>query len=71
MKTTFERYIDANNALVKCYQAVSFDKYQGLSASDKDALCLTERESVRSFLVSNQVGFANLLKERLAAAGQK
>jgi hypothetical protein len=71
MKTAFEKFIEANNALQKCYAATPVDKWRALSASEQGALCQDERESVRGFLVNNQVGFANLLKERLEAAGHK
>ena len=69
MKTTFERYIEANNALSKCYQATPVDKWRQLSATEQNSLCLAERESVNGFLVNNQVGFANIIKERLENAG--
>lgn len=71
MKTAFERYIEANNALTKCYQAVSFDTYKALAAPQQNELCKAERDAVQGFLKSNQVAFANLLQERLAAAGHK
>lgn len=71
MKTAFERYIEANNNLSKCYEAVPFDKWSGFSAQQKEDLCRAERETVRSFLTTNQVGFANLIKERLEAAGHQ
>ena len=69
MKTTFERFIEANNALSKCYQATPVDKWRQLSATEQNSLCLAERESVNGFLVNNQVGFANIIKERLENAG--
>ncbi len=67
MKTAFEKFIEANNALSKCYQATPVDKWRQLSHADQDALCHAEKVAVQSFLVNNQVGFANILKERLAA----
>ena len=70
MKTTFERFIEANNALSKCYQATPVDKWRQLSATEQNSLCLAERESVNGFLVNNQVGFANIIKERLENAGK-
>lgn len=67
MKTAFEMYIEANNALSKCYQATPVDNWRQLSHADQDALCHAEKVAVQSFLVNNQVGFANLLKERIAS----
>ncbi len=69
MKTAFERYIEANNALSKCFEAVSVDQYNKLSAAQQEGLCKAEKQAVTSFLTTNQVGFANLVKERLQHAG--
>ena len=43
MKTTFETFIEANNALAKCYQATPVDKWRQLSASEQSSLCQAER----------------------------
>ena len=70
MKTTFESFIEANNALTKCYHATPVDKWRQLSASEQSSLCRAERETVSGFLTTNQVGFANLIKERLELTGK-
>ena len=70
MKTTFERFIEANNALSQCYQATPVDKWRQLSATEQSSLCLAERNAVNGFLSSNQVTFANIIKERLELAGK-
>ena len=69
MKTAYERYIEANNNLAKCYGATSADQWKQLSAAQQEGLCKTERDAVANFLSSNQVSFANIIKERLQAAG--
>ena len=69
MKTAYERYIEANNNLAKCYGATSADQWKQLSASQQEGLCKAERDAVTSFLNSNQVNFANIIKERLQATG--
>ena len=71
MKTAFERFIEANNALSKCYEATPVDKWRQLSHADQDALCHAEKVAVQSFFQNNQVGFSNLIKERLAATSHK
>ena len=53
MKTAFERYIEANNALAKCYQGTSIDQWKALSAAQQESLCKNERDAVTSFLNSN------------------
>jgi len=69
MKTAFERYIEANNTLTKCYEGVSFDTYKALAAPQQAEICKTERDTVQGFLKSNQIAFANIIQERLASAG--
>jgi hypothetical protein len=71
MKTTLEMFIEANLALTKCYEAVPLEKYNGFSAAQKADLCRSEREAVSGFLNSGKIGMANLIKERLASAGQQ
>ena len=71
MKTTYQQYIEANQSLTKCFEAVSFEQYSAFSAAQKDGLCKAEREAVSSILSSGKVGFANLIKERLEAAGHQ
>jgi hypothetical protein len=39
MKTTFEQFISANNALTKCFEAVPFETYKGYTQAQKDGLC--------------------------------
>ena len=68
MKTTYERWIEANHNLIKCFESVSQDQWNGYSAAEQNSLCEPERKVVQTFLVNNQVGFANLLKERLQIA---
>lgn len=67
MKTTYEKFIEANNKLVKCFEAVSVERFQKLSHPEQDTLCHSERESVKAFLVKNEVSIANLVRERLEA----
>ena len=71
MKTSFEKFIEANANLSKCFEAVPFDKYSTFTAEQKNTLCRTESDAVRAFLNNGQVGFANMIKERLEAAAHK
>ncbi len=68
MKTSYEKFIDANNKLAKCFEAVSVDKWNKMSAGDQGSLCKKEREDVSGYLKNNQVSFAGLIKERLSTA---
>ena len=71
MKTAFERYIEANNALAQCYQGTSVDQWKQLSASQQQSLCKAEKNTVVEFLNANQVSFANIIKERLQATAHQ
>ena len=42
-----------------------------MTSVEQDKLCFKEKEAVKSFLVSNQIGFANLIQERLAIINQQ
>ncbi len=71
MKTSYQQFIEANNNLTKCFESVSFEQYSAYSQAQKDGLCKAERQAVSSFLSGGQIGFANLIKERLEAAGHQ
>jgi uncharacterized protein YbcC (UPF0753/DUF2309 family) len=70
MKTTYEKFIEANNKLSKCFEGVNQERWNKLSANDQNKVCHSEKEAVRSFFLTNQVGFANLLNERIAIVNQ-
>ena len=69
MKTTYEKWIEANHKLNKCFESVAADRFKKLAQAEAEALCATERAAVASFLQNNSLTFPNLLKERLAAVG--
>ena len=69
MKTTYERFIEANNRLAKCYEGTPMDKWNKLSTAAQDALCIKESNEVAEILRNNQVDFKHLLQERLQAMG--
>lgn len=61
MKTSYERFIEANNSLVKCFESVSADKWKQLSTQEQSGLCADERQTVQTFFNENSIGFKNLL----------
>ena len=65
MKTTYERFIEANHRLIQCFEGIPVDRYNSMSVDEQNGLCQRERDTVAGFLTNNQVGFANILKERL------
>ena len=70
MKTTYERWLEANSRLTKCFDSVSNEQYNALSQNEQNQLCHNERQEVTNFLTTNQITFANLLKERLDIVNQ-
>eukprot|EP00347_Sterkiella_histriomuscorum_P000828 403374361 len=65
MKTAYERFIEANDKLFKCYESVNHEQWKSLSQAEQGLLCHTEKEQVQQFLTNNSLGFANLLKDRI------
>ena len=67
MKTTYEKWIEANTKLFACFEGTSQASWEKLAPKEQESLCFAEKEAVSSFLKENQVGFANILKERIHA----
>jgi len=64
-KPAFQEFVEANQALLNCYNAVSHADYQKLNESQREGLCLAQREKVKSILTSNQLVMSNLVAERV------
>ena len=71
MSTNYEQFIAANQALLDCFAQVPADKYSALSKSDQQAVCRSEADAVRSFLLNDSVNFKNILAERIRAFDQQ
>lgn len=69
MKTTYEKWIEANHKLNKCFEAIPADRFKKLAQAEADVLCATEKAAVVAFLKNNSITFPHLLKERMAAVG--
>ena len=70
MKTTYEKWIEANHKLNKCFESVSMDKFKTMSDSEQKTLCKSEKDAVANFLTNNSIGFKQLLQERIDALNQ-
>ena len=64
-KTPFQEFVEANQALLACYNEVSPADYQKLNDSQRDSMCSIHREKVREILRSNQLTMSNLVRERV------
>jgi hypothetical protein len=67
MTSTYEQFIAANYALMACYEKVSTEQSQAMSAHDLDQLCKTEQSAVTNFLKNDSITFKQLAAARLHA----
>ena len=64
-KPAFQEFVEANTALLDCYNATNLDDYKKLNDGQKEGLCMQQRERVREILRGNQLVMSNLIKERI------
>jgi hypothetical protein len=64
-KPAFQEFVEANQALLACYNAVSVDDYKKLSESARENLCSQPKEKLREIMRGNQLVMSNLIKERV------
>jgi hypothetical protein len=64
-KPAFQEFVEANQALLSCYNAVSPADYQKLNEGQQEALCSSQREKVRDILRSNSLVMSNLVRQRV------
>lgn len=64
-KPAFQEFVEANQALLNCYNAVSLEDFKKLGESQKESLCAAHKEKVRDILRSNNLTMGNLVKERV------
>lgn len=52
-KPAFQEFVEANQALLACYNAVSVDDYKKLSESARENLCSQPKEKLRDIMRGN------------------
>ena len=65
--STYQRFIQAKEAIFKCMESMTTEQYQSLGASAQETVCRSEGEKVASFLQNDSVHFKALLDESIAA----
>ena len=65
-KPILQEFVEANMALIECYNKVSVDEYKKMSASAQGGLCATHKNKVKAILESNQMTMSRLLQDRIA-----
>jgi len=64
-KPAFQEFVEANQALLSCYNAVSLDDYKKMGEGQRDGLCGAQKEQIRELLRSNNLAMSNLVRERV------
>ena len=65
-KPVFQKFIEANAALLDCYATIGKDNMSSMSISQLDTQCTSERERIRSILNSNEMSMTQVVKDRVA-----
>ena len=65
-KPVFQKFIEANSALLDCYAAIGKDNMSGMSIAQLDTHCSGERERIRSILSNNEMTMTQVVKDRVA-----
>ena len=60
-KPVFQQFVEANQALLNCYNAVTEETYK----KQGESVCSSQREQVKDILRSNGLVMSNLVRERV------
>ena len=60
-KPVFQEFVEANQALINCYNGVSADD----SKKQGESVCGSQRDRVKDILRSNQLVMSTLVRERI------
>ena len=62
---TYERFIEANNALRECFTNQKPTSYEALTPFEKEQVCKSERDSTLEFITNGSLTFKSLVQERI------
>ena len=65
-KPVYQRFMEANAALLDCYAAIPKDNLKGMNIGQLDTHCTGERETIRRILHSNEMTMTQVVKDRVA-----
>ena len=63
-KPIFQQFVEANEAMIACYEAVDHTQYTGANISKASGVCVKEKSKVMDILNSNQMTMTQLIKDR-------
>jgi len=52
-KSAFQQFVEANEALLECYDNVDMDQYKGQPLAKSASVCNSQKEKVKELLRSN------------------
>lgn len=64
-KPVFQRFIEANEALLDCFAAVPKESLAEMNAGQLDSHCTAERAAIRRILDSNEMTMTQVVKDRV------
>ena len=63
-KPVFQRFVEANTALLDCYGKISKDSLDKMSEAEMDSKCGAQKAQIRSILESNEMTMTQIVKDR-------
>ena len=65
-KSIFQQFVEANESLIECYEAVDVDQYKGQPAGKSLGLCIKEKSKLQDIVKSNEMNMTRVVQERIA-----
>ena len=65
-KSIFQQFVEANESLIECYEAVDLDQYKGQPAGKSAGLCIKEKSKLQDIVKSNEMNMTRVVQERIA-----
>eukprot|EP00351_Strombidinopsis_sp_SopsisLIS2011_P001829 CAMPEP_0116878664 /NCGR_PEP_ID=MMETSP0463-20121206/10415_1 /TAXON_ID=181622 /ORGANISM="Strombidinopsis sp, Strain SopsisLIS2011" /LENGTH=93 /DNA_ID=CAMNT_0004527113 /DNA_START=46 /DNA_END=327 /DNA_ORIENTATION=- len=58
-------FIEANEALLACYQEVNLEEYNKMSVGQQNQICIEPKKVLRNILAKNQMTMSIVVKDRV------
>ena len=65
-KSIFQQFVEANQALIECYNEVDQEPFKGDSSKAASNVCVSQKCKVQDILRSNELNMTRVLTERIA-----
>ena len=64
-KPTGLQFVEANQALLSCYQEVDLEAYRKMSEGQQNQVCAEPKKALRNLLLKNQMTMTTVVKDRI------